>query len=131
MGLHAAVRHPAVVRPELVRDGTDGPTLVYPWCDGVVLNHATVGGRSDRSGLDRFQRLPVAEVRDEYRPGPFVLDSDRLPGSRHYLSPEELTRGASGHPRRRVERGVATPGCGGRKHRRRPTDQRDGSDNSA
>ncbi|MEW2445603.1 hypothetical protein [Micromonospora marina] len=63
LGLHAAVRHPAVVRPELVRDGTDGPTLVYPWCDGVVLNHATTGGGSDRSGLDRFQRLPVAEVR--------------------------------------------------------------------
>ncbi|WP_431879180.1 hypothetical protein [Micromonospora marina] len=32
---------------------------------------------------------------DEYRPGPFVLDSDRLPGSRRYLSPEELTRGAT------------------------------------
>ncbi|MGY4908225.1 hypothetical protein [Micromonospora aurantiaca (nom. illeg.)] len=56
LGLHAAVRHPAVVRPELVRDGTDGPTLVYPWCDGVGLNHATTGGGSDRSGLARFQR---------------------------------------------------------------------------
>ena len=137
LALHAAVRHPAVVRPQLVRDGTDGPTLVYPWCDGVVLNHATTGGGSDRSGLARFQRLPVAEVRaaldvildahlavstagyvavdlydgcflydfdahlmrlidlDEYRPGPFVLDSDRLPGSRRFLSPEELTRGAT------------------------------------
>ncbi|MFI5836168.1 serine/threonine protein kinase [Micromonospora sp. NPDC051300] len=135
LGLHAAVRHPGIVRPELVRDGTDGPTLVYPWCEGTVLNHATVHG-SDRSGLARFQRLPVAEVRaalavvldahlavdaagyvavdlydgcflydfdarrmrlidlDEYRPGPFVLDSERLPGSRRYLSPEELTRGA-------------------------------------
>ncbi|MFI7213253.1 hypothetical protein ACIBP4_17565 [Micromonospora maritima] len=31
---------------------------------------------------------------DEYRPGPFVLDSERLPGSRRYLSPEELTRGS-------------------------------------
>ncbi|MFJ8828503.1 hypothetical protein [Micromonospora aurantiaca] len=102
-----------------------------------MLNHATTGGGSDRSGLARFQRLPVAEVRaalatildahlavsaagyvavdlydgcflydfdahrmrlidlDEYRPGPFVLDSDRLPGSRRYLSPEELTRGAT------------------------------------
>jgi len=31
---------------------------------------------------------------DEYRPGPFVLDSERLPGSRSYMAPEELTRGA-------------------------------------
>ncbi|MEU4793558.1 hypothetical protein AB0F95_28015 [Micromonospora tulbaghiae] len=60
LGLHAAVRHPALVRPELVRDGTDGPTLVYPWRDGVVLNHATTGGGSDRSGLARFQQLPTA-----------------------------------------------------------------------
>ena len=121
----------------LLRRGVGGPALVYPWCDGVVLNHATTGGGSDRRGLARFQRLPVAEVRaaldtildahlavsaagyvavdlydgcflydfdarrmrlidlDEYRPGPFVLDSDRLPGSRRYLSPEELTRGAT------------------------------------
>ncbi|MEU1845324.1 serine/threonine protein kinase [Micromonospora sediminicola] len=135
LGLHAAVRHPGIVRPELVRDGTDGPTLIYPWCDGTVLNHATVHG-SDRAGLARFQRLPVTEARaalavildahlavgaagyvavdlydgcflydfdahrmrlidlDEYRPGPFVLDSERLPGSRRYLSPEELTRGS-------------------------------------
>ncbi len=101
LGLHAAVRHPAMVRPELVRDGTDGPTLVYPWCDGTVLSHATTGGGSDRSGLAGFQRLPVAEVRAAldtilaYRPGPLVLDSDRLTGSRRYLSPEELTRGAA------------------------------------
>ncbi|MGC5387942.1 hypothetical protein ACPXCJ_25935 [Micromonospora chalcea] len=32
---------------------------------------------------------------DEYRPGPLVLDSGRLPGSRRYLPPEELTRGAT------------------------------------
>ncbi|MFI7213254.1 hypothetical protein ACIBP4_17570 [Micromonospora maritima] len=62
LGLHAAVRHPGIVRPELVRDGTDGPTLIYPWCDGTVLNHATVHG-SDRAGLAGFQRLPVTEAR--------------------------------------------------------------------
>jgi hypothetical protein len=45
----------------LVFDGTDGPTLVYPWCDGTLLNHETIHG-SDRSGLVQFQRLPVAEV---------------------------------------------------------------------
>ncbi|MFG3702020.1 hypothetical protein ACGF5C_29610 [Micromonospora sp. NPDC047620] len=31
---------------------------------------------------------------DEYRPGPFVLDADRLPGSRRYMAPEEFVRGA-------------------------------------
>ncbi|MFI6782594.1 hypothetical protein [Micromonospora sp. NPDC050276] len=30
---------------------------------------------------------------DEYRPGPFVLDADRLPGSRRYMAPEEFVRG--------------------------------------
>ena len=134
-GLHAAVRHDAVVRPVHVLDGVDGPTLVYPWCDGSVLNAATVLGE-DRSALLRFQQLPVAEVEraldeilaahvaveaagyipvdlydgcflydfdahrmwlidlDEYRPGAFVLDSDRLPGSRRYMAPEEFVRGS-------------------------------------
>lgn len=31
---------------------------------------------------------------DEYRPGPFVLDPDRLPGSRRFMAPEEFQRGA-------------------------------------
>jgi serine/threonine protein kinase len=31
---------------------------------------------------------------DEYRPGPFVLEDDRLPGSRRYMAPEEWRRGA-------------------------------------
>ncbi|MEU2631351.1 serine/threonine protein kinase [Kitasatospora sp. NPDC007106] len=31
---------------------------------------------------------------DEYRPGPFVLTEDRLPGSRRYLAPEQCTREA-------------------------------------
>jgi serine/threonine-protein kinase len=31
---------------------------------------------------------------DEYRPGPFVLDADRLPGSRRVMAPEEFQRGA-------------------------------------
>ncbi|SCF44502.1 serine/threonine protein kinase [Micromonospora purpureochromogenes] len=129
---HAAVRHPAIVRPEHV---LDGPTLVYPWHDGSVLNHATTHG-SDRSALHRFQQLPLRDVEaaidtildahlavtatgyvavdlydgcflydfharrlrlidlDEYRPGPFTLDTDRLPGSRRYMAPEEFVRGA-------------------------------------
>lgn len=31
---------------------------------------------------------------DEYRPGPFVLAEDRLPGSRRFMAPEEYRRGA-------------------------------------
>lgn len=31
---------------------------------------------------------------DEYRPGAFVLDADRLLGSRRYMAPEEWARGA-------------------------------------
>lgn len=133
--LHAAVRHPAIVRPERILDGPDGPTLVYPWHDGIVLNHATTHG-SDRTALTRFQQLPLPEVEaaidtildahlavtaagyiavdlydgcflydfttrrmrlidlDEYRPGPFVLDAERLPGSRRYMAPEEFVRSA-------------------------------------
>ncbi len=32
---------------------------------------------------------------DEYRPGPFVVEEDRLPGSTRFMAPEELTRGAT------------------------------------
>jgi serine/threonine-protein kinase len=31
---------------------------------------------------------------DEYRPGPFRLEADRLPGSRRYMAPEEFHRGS-------------------------------------
>ncbi|MBS2532556.1 hypothetical protein KGQ20_07205 [Catenulispora sp. NF23] len=31
---------------------------------------------------------------DEYRPGLFVLDADRLPGSTRYMAPEQHQRGA-------------------------------------
>lgn len=55
---HAAVRHPAIVRPEHV---LDGPVLVYPWHDGSVLNQATTHG-SDRGALHRFQHLPRPDV---------------------------------------------------------------------
>ena len=133
VALHRAVRHPAIVRPVAV---LPGPTLIYPWRPGRVLNAATVQG-GDRSALERFRRLPADEIRraldaildahvaiaaadwisvdlydgcflydfddrrmhlidlDEYRPGPFVLDADRLPGSRRYMAPEEWARGAT------------------------------------
>ncbi len=31
---------------------------------------------------------------DEYRPGPFTLNADRLPGSGRYMAPEEFVRGS-------------------------------------
>jgi serine/threonine-protein kinase len=32
---------------------------------------------------------------DEYRPGPFILEDDRLPGSTRFMAPEEFRRGAT------------------------------------
>jgi hypothetical protein len=32
---------------------------------------------------------------DEYRPGPFTVEGDRLPGSRRFMAPEEFCRGAT------------------------------------
>ncbi|MEO1060604.1 MAG: serine/threonine protein kinase [Actinomycetota bacterium] len=32
---------------------------------------------------------------DEYRPGPFVVEDDRLPGASSYMAPEEWRRGAT------------------------------------
>ncbi|NUK32296.1 serine/threonine protein kinase [Streptomyces lunaelactis] len=32
---------------------------------------------------------------DEYRPGPFILEADRLPGSRRYMAPEEFAKGST------------------------------------
>nr|MBC8508747.1 serine/threonine protein kinase [Chloroflexota bacterium] len=31
---------------------------------------------------------------DEYRPGPFTLEAERLPGSRRYMAPEEYVQGS-------------------------------------
>jgi hypothetical protein len=58
VALHRTVRHAAIVRPVAV---LPGPTLIYPWCPGRVLNAATVRG-GDRSVLERFRRLPVDEI---------------------------------------------------------------------
>ncbi|MGF1618351.1 MAG: hypothetical protein ACFCU2_11200 [Acidimicrobiia bacterium] len=60
--LHEAVAHPNIVKPvEIIRDSGKVESFVFPWIDGSVLNHATTEG-SDRSGLERFQQLPVVEV---------------------------------------------------------------------
>jgi serine/threonine-protein kinase len=39
-------------------------------------------------------RLHLVDL-DEYRPGPFVLTGDRLPGSTRFMAPEEWRRGAT------------------------------------
>ncbi|MEU8006497.1 serine/threonine protein kinase [Catellatospora sp. NPDC049111] len=38
-------------------------------------------------------RMHLVDV-DEYRPGPFTLEADRLPGSTRFMAPEEFRRGA-------------------------------------
>lgn len=39
-------------------------------------------------------RLRLVDL-DEYRPGPFTLEADRLPGSTRFMAPEEFRRGAT------------------------------------
>lgn len=134
VAFHASVRHPVIVAPHSVIGAPADPVLVYPWHDGVVLNHATLRG-ADRAGLVRFQSLPQVSVvaaltdiikahvavaaagmvavdlydgcllydfascrirlidLDEYRPGPFVVEEERLPGSSRYMAPEEFVQG--------------------------------------
>jgi len=40
------------------------------------------------------QRVGLCDL-DEYRPGPFTVEGERLPGSTRYMAPEELRRGAT------------------------------------
>ncbi|MFD6936199.1 serine/threonine protein kinase [Streptomyces goshikiensis] len=39
------------------------------------------------------RRMMLCDL-DEYRPGPFTLQADRLPGSSRYMAPEEFVRGS-------------------------------------
>ncbi|CAM5667862.1 hypothetical protein SALBM311S_12162 [Streptomyces alboniger] len=49
----------------------------------------------DGSFLYDFQAAELHLIDlDEYRPGPFALTTDRLPGSRRFMAPEEWRRGA-------------------------------------
>jgi len=58
--LHRSVNHPAIVQPIEAGVVSDHLQVVYPWIDGIMLNHATVDG-SDRSGLHRFRGLDPAD----------------------------------------------------------------------
>ncbi|MFI6489206.1 serine/threonine protein kinase [Streptomyces sp. NPDC050564] len=40
------------------------------------------------------RRMVLCDL-DEYRPGPFVLEADRLPGSRRFMAPEEFVKGST------------------------------------
>ncbi|MGW0711254.1 serine/threonine protein kinase [Streptomyces sp. NPDC002643] len=40
------------------------------------------------------RRMSLCDL-DEYRPGPFILETDRLPGSRRYMAPEEFAKGST------------------------------------
>lgn len=66
VALHAAVRHPVIIGLCGRFVAGSEPVLVYPWADGILLNHATVDPglprRDPRSPWSRFRRLPVAEV---------------------------------------------------------------------
>ncbi len=39
------------------------------------------------------ERTSIVDL-DEYRPGPFILEADRLPGSRRFMAPEEYMKGS-------------------------------------
>ncbi|MFE5770467.1 hypothetical protein ACFQ7O_19125 [Streptomyces sp. NPDC056485] len=39
------------------------------------------------------RRMTLCDL-DEYRPGPFTPEADRLPGSSRYMAPEEFVRGS-------------------------------------
>ncbi|MEU0072501.1 serine/threonine protein kinase [Streptomyces sp. NPDC006332] len=57
----------------------------------------------DGSFLYDFQAAELHLIDlDEYRPGPFVLTADRLPGSSRFMAPEESRRGAVIDPRTTV-----------------------------
>ena len=104
-----------------VRTGTSrGLAVVYPWVDGLILNdpfaHGSLPHQHRGSALNQFRTLPVEHVLgvcdgclmydfersvvhlvdlDLYRPGPYVLEADRQYGSRRFMAPEELCRGAT------------------------------------
>jgi serine/threonine-protein kinase len=101
---HRAVQHPAIV-PQLHRFAVayGGRTAaVMPWREGENLHPGANRSRfrtppAPWTGalLYDFEgdELHLIDL-DEYRPGPFVLAEDRLPGSRRFMAPEEWRRGA-------------------------------------
>lgn len=64
VALHGVIRHPLIIPLRHTIAVGDSLALVYPWTDGEVLYHATVGmDRCDpASAMARFRRLPVPRV---------------------------------------------------------------------
>ncbi|WP_196279456.1 serine/threonine protein kinase [Catellatospora vulcania] len=109
--LDGGVLYPADPRGAAVRTDPDGamarfralPTArVEAALDAVLDAHVAVAAAGfvavdfyDGCLLYDFaaSRMHVVDV-DEYRPGPFTLDADRLPGSTRFMAPEEFRRGA-------------------------------------
>ncbi|MDX3383553.1 serine/threonine protein kinase [Streptomyces niveiscabiei] len=121
---HRAVRHPAIVPQvhrlgaAVVMPWRDGGLLYAPEhrasfrrlplpeihraLDTLLDAHLAVEAAGwqavdfyDGALLYDFRReaLHLIDL-DEYRPSPFRLDADRLPGSRRFMAPEEWRRGA-------------------------------------
>ncbi|MFJ8139337.1 serine/threonine protein kinase [Streptomyces sp. NPDC096013] len=121
---HRAVRHPAIVpQLHRITVADDHTATVMPWhpgeslygparalpltsvlraVDRVLDAHLAVeaagmvavdlydGAFLHDFGADVLRLIDL----DEYRPGPFVLQEDRLPGSARFMAPEEWRRGA-------------------------------------
>jgi serine/threonine-protein kinase len=123
LAVHDAVQHPALVAPVRVVDGDHGPIVVYPWIrgerlrmnpmvkelptaarlaaiDAIIEVHALIND-ADFVSIDLYDgnliydgRVHVIDI-DEYRPAPFVLETDRTLGSTRFMAPEEFRRGAT------------------------------------
>ncbi|MFM9445413.1 serine/threonine protein kinase [Streptomyces acidiscabies] len=121
---HRAVRHPAIVPQlhrlgrAVVMPWRDGGLLYAPEhrarfrrlplpeihraLDTLLDAHLAVESAGwqpvdfyDGALLYDFPRATLHLIDlDEYRPSPFRLDTDRLPGSRRFMAPEEWRRGA-------------------------------------
>ncbi|WP_239165206.1 serine/threonine protein kinase [Catellatospora citrea] len=109
--LDGGVLYPADPRGAAVRTDPDGamarfralpPDRVEAALDAVLDAHVAVAAAGfvavdlyDGCLLYDFagSRMHVVDV-DEYRPGPFTLEADRLPGSTRFMAPEEFRRGA-------------------------------------
>ncbi|MEU8074373.1 serine/threonine protein kinase [Catellatospora citrea] len=109
--LDGGVLYPTDPRGAAVRTDPDGamarfralpPDRVEAALDAVLDAHVAVAAAGfvavdlyDGCLLYDFttSRMHVVDV-DEYRPGPFTLEADRLPGSTRFMAPEEFRRGA-------------------------------------
>lgn len=75
---------------------------IHPALDSVLSAHLAVEDAGlvtvdfyDGCLLYDFEnhRMMLCDL-DEYRPGPFTVETDRLPGSRRFMAPEEFVRGS-------------------------------------